>query len=842
MKINSFLSNAITLLYLAIVTPVAFAQTIVTDGEDLSDAVNAAQPGDTIIVANGSYHDFEASFEVSGTPEDPIVVKAEVIGGVTLTGESHFVLKKSAYVIIEGFIFDAEGENTLIKLEGSNNIRITRNVFELETIESIKWVYIGGLWDDKTFQYPSHHNRIDHNIFQNKTTPGHYITIDGTSNEDEQDYRQSQYDRIDHNYFKNNAPRAANEQESIRIGWSEMSMSSGYTIVEHNLFENCDGDPEIISVKSSDNIIRYNTIRNSYGTLSLRHGNRNRVEGNYFFGGDKPNGTFETSTIYTGGIRIYGTDHVIINNYMEGLKGTIWDAPIALTQGDAIDGSSTDFSKHFRAERVTIAYNTLVNNTFGIEIGFDNKGNYNKELKDITIANNIVVGSENNLVRFLNGNNQSGEITWLNNVMHPVGDASLVSGGYEFSIDEVMVSNPNLSFTDSIWRATEDTPVLTNGVPFIQFTEDIEGQTRPEQSSVGADHYSSDLVRFAPVTPEQVGPFAYEEDEETLEILYLSSIIDFDSKSDSQTVSITSNLDWIASTGNDWITLSSASGSGNGSIIISVQANTVQDQRTGTVTFEGGSLSSELTITQKGLSTQADAEKVEIVSVSASSEQTPDNVKENVLDGDLGTRWSAEGIGEYLTFDLGELYTIEVVKIAVYNGTERYTYFDIATSEDGNNFTNQLEDLTNSMTTNELEDYKFKADAQFVRIIGNGNSTSEWNSITEVEIYGTKAFTTSTKTENKELTSFQLAGNYPNPFNPTTSILFESPQQVQYTLMVYSVTGQQTKKISGTVSAGMSYIRVDLSESPSGVYFYQLRTRKNNAEQFIGYGKMTLIK
>lgn len=96
--------------------------------------------------------------------------------------------------------------------------------------------------------YPSQHNRIDHNIFQNKTTPGHYITIDGSKDDtgSDEEYYQSQFDTIDHNYFKNNGPRAVNEQESIRIGWSEMSQSSGHTLVEQILIEGCDGDPEII--------------------------------------------------------------------------------------------------------------------------------------------------------------------------------------------------------------------------------------------------------------------------------------------------------------------------------------------------------------------------------------------------------------------------------------------------------------------------------------------------------------------------------------------------------------------------------------------------------------------
>ena len=194
--------------------------------------------------------------------------------------------------------------------------------------------------------------------------------------------------------------------------------------MEHNLFEDCDGDPEIVSVKSSDNIIRHNTFAASYGTLSLRHGNRNIVEGNYFFGKDKAIGTSPAgSTLYTGGIRIYGTDHMIINNYMEGLNGTRWDAPITLTQGDAIDGQSSSLSKHFRAERVTIAYNTLVNNSHGIEIGYDNNDNYGKDLKDITIANNLITSAENSLIEIVDTDNDQGdEITWLSNLMYPAVD------------------------------------------------------------------------------------------------------------------------------------------------------------------------------------------------------------------------------------------------------------------------------------------------------------------------------------------------------------------------------------------------------------------------------------
>lgn len=530
-----FQSINLIFLFSLLLSPSDFKAQTFNDPDDLTNAANSSTNGGVFIVENGTYNDFEATFEIVATANNPVIIKAETIGGVTLTGESHFVIRKSAYVTLEGFIFDGQGEETLVKLEGSNNIRITRNVFELVTTESIKWVFIGGIWNDNTypFNFPSHHNRIDHNIFQNKNTPGHYITIDGSFDNTgaEEVYYQSQYDRIDFNHFKNNGPRAMNEQESIRIGWSEMSLSSGFTTVEHNLFENCDGDPEIVSVKSCDNIIRHNTFRKSYGTLSLRHGNRNRVESNYFFGDNKPVGTSNTgATLYTGGIRIYGTDHIIINNYMEGLNGTLWDAPITLTLGDAIDGQSSNLSKHFRAERVTIAFNTLVDNVHGIEIGFDNNDNYKKDLEDITIANNLISGSENSLVKIVDTENDQGNnISWSNNLIYPTGNATILAGATitVFNTNEVLNENPLIEFDNSIntWRTTSSSPLYENTLTIDPIEEDIEGQERPNTSNPGSDHYSFNSIRFKPLTEEDVGPYSNEDNTTSVNLEHQKSDI-----------------------------------------------------------------------------------------------------------------------------------------------------------------------------------------------------------------------------------------------------------------------------------------------------------------------------
>ena len=108
----------------------------------------------------------------------------------------------------------------------------------------------------------------------------------------------------------------------------------------------------------------------------------------------------------------------------------------------------------------------------------------------------------------------------------------------------------------------------------------------------------------------------------------------------------------------------------------------------------------------------------------------------NTLDNDFETRWSAEG-DQWIDYDLGSLYTISYLKIAFYQGDQRVSYFSIYTSTDGNGWT--LADSTQSSGTSaSLETYEFAdLSGRYVRIYGHGNSSSDWNSISEVEIYGT---------------------------------------------------------------------------------------------------------
>jgi hypothetical protein len=164
----------------------------------------------------------------------------------------------------------------------------------------------------------------------------------------------------------------------VRLGWSDISFSSGFTVFEYNLLDECDGDPEVVSVKASDMTIRYNTVRRSQGVVSLRHGDRNSLYGNIILGEGRKG---------TGGIRVYGIDNRVFNNYIAGTTGTGFDSALSVDGGDADAGGSPD--KHHRVINAFVVFNTLVDNATGIVIG----ENYDKPPVNLTVANNLLADS-----------------------------------------------------------------------------------------------------------------------------------------------------------------------------------------------------------------------------------------------------------------------------------------------------------------------------------------------------------------------------------------------------------------------------------------------------------------
>lgn len=111
------------------------------------------------------------------------------------------------------------------------------------------------------------------------------------------------------------------------------------------------------------------------------------------------------------------------------------------------------------------------------------------------------------------------------------------------------------------------------------------------------------------------------------------------------------------------------------------------------------------------------------------------NVAANTLDHDLATRWSDEGDGVWISYDLGSAKAVGSVDLAWHKGDSREQDFEIQTSVDGKDWTTRFEGTTSGTT---LRGQKYDlpdTPARYVRIVGDGNTDNDWTSITETVIY-----------------------------------------------------------------------------------------------------------
>jgi hypothetical protein len=92
-------------------------------------------------------------------------------------------------------------------------------------------------------------------------------------------------------------------------------------------------------------------------------------------------------------------------------------------------------------------------------------------------------------------------------------------------------------------------------------------------------------------------------------------------------------------------------------------------------------------------------------------------------------------------------------------------------------------------------------------------------------------------------TEFALNGNYPNPFNPTTSISVDLPATADVTVQVMDLLGREVMAVpSQTMTAGANQtIHINASSLSSGIYLYRVIAR-SASETNVQVKTMTLLK
>ncbi|MDH3691403.1 MAG: hypothetical protein OEU36_18340, partial [Gammaproteobacteria bacterium] len=266
------------------------------------------------------------------------------------------------------------------------------------------------------------------------------------------------------------------------------------TTVDNNYFFRADGDPEIISNKSSGNVYRHNTFVESQGALTLRQGHRVTIDGNYFFGG---------GVALTSGVTILGDSHTIINNYFFNLNPTNYHRLGGIVMGTADD--KIDPQKGWydlpRVRNVLIAHNTILGTEQSLlyKESRDN-GFGNVKPTGVRIINNIISAPGKDLIE---DRINLADVEYAGNVFDGNVDSAVSSGGN-------ITRNPRLQESgDSVFRPGSDSPAIDAAVELSTVTHDIDDQRRRGSSDIGADEFSNGGSMRAPIGLCDVGPTSF---------------------------------------------------------------------------------------------------------------------------------------------------------------------------------------------------------------------------------------------------------------------------------------------------------------------------------------------
>ena len=462
----------------------AAAEFAVCTSTELSNAIAGARPGDEIVLCNGSWADIRIELDVEGTASAPIVLRAETPGEVLMTGSSTLRLA-GTHVVVDGLVWTGTySGNTaeIIEFRSSggrdcNYCRLTNSaVIDYNTADPSDyqfWIMIHG-----------QNNRVDHNYFSGKTSVGSILQVAREST-------QANRARIDHNFFSRPRLHLSNGGETIQIGTSGTYASAdSETIVEANFFFEANGEIEIISNKASGTTFRRNTFVGSQGMLSLRQGDRVLVEANYFFGNGFP---------LTGGVRINGESHTIVNNYFEGLNpgASIHRGAISFSFGDASIDTSRGYYHYAPVRNVLVAHNTIVDSVNSIY--------FKKSVTDsligpdqVRIVNNIVSNrSAPLIVEF----DPPQAISYEHNIFD--GEQPTVDG------------TGNLFGAPGLERNSNDVLQLAGSgmavgaaIPLTAVPRDIDETNRDSLPDIGADEYQAGH-HLPPTNLCDVGPLSF---------------------------------------------------------------------------------------------------------------------------------------------------------------------------------------------------------------------------------------------------------------------------------------------------------------------------------------------
>ncbi len=181
-----------------------------------------------------------------------------------------------------------------------------------------------------------------------------------------------------------------------------------------------------------------------------------------------------------------------------------------------------------------------------------------------------------------------------------------------------------------------------------------------------------------------------------------------------------------------------------------------------------------------------DLSVAEISKIEASSYEGS-NYPYNIVDGNLGTMWSANGDNEWLVIKLKRPFRVDHVKLAFQAALIGESYFDILGSTDQITWEPILIKSGSCGFAGDLQVFEFpqaKTDKEYsyIKLVGRCNSTDTWNKISEIKIFGYNYQESPSYTELP-------AKIYPNPAKRYVTIRIEDENLVPEYIQIVDMAG-----------------------------------------------------
>jgi beta-glucosidase len=211
----------------------------------------------------------------------------------------------------------------------------------------------------------------------------------------------------------------------------------------------------------------------------------------------------------------------------------------------------------------------------------------------------------------------------------------------------------------------------------------------------------------------------------------------------------------------------------------------------------------------------------------------------NAVDGNMGTRWSsAFSDPQSISVDLGALHHID--DVTIYWETAYGKEYELQISDGASGWTTVRHE-TNS--DGGIDKISVAANAQAVKLIGMQRATAWGYSIYEMQVHGGAPTAIGASTV-KTPSDYSLENNFPNPFNPSTTIRYGIPTRSRVRVDVTNVLGQKVAELVNSEKEAGFYQSIWSAEAPSGIYFLHVEAIPLNGRysRFDDVKKMILLK